>query len=111
MAIKKENPLEWIYRAILIAIATATLVKVDRVSVHEQQIIDIKKKDDEQDLKIEKLNDAMFVPAFSKSDRKDAMKKEALESKFTIEYSKANLADAISQLGCVDSFLLVDKSD
>lgn len=106
MTLKKESSVEWIYRAILIAMVGATLIKVDRVSVHDQQILDLKEDNKKQDEKIDKINNALYIPAFESRAKSDSNLKHLRETKQLIDYTKLNLSELDALAIIADSSIL-----
>lgn len=88
---QKEKGAEWLYRAIMIAIATSVWFKVDQIPVQANQIKD-------HDRRLDKLDAAVFSPAWHS-------KKETVQPLKIFEYTQENISHARHQLDSIEHSL------
>lgn len=75
--VKQSTPtIEWLYRGVLLFLATSIYMDVKQIPVHGAQIELLNIKDAHQDEEIKKLKDIIFVPSWERNARQQSHLKE-----------------------------------
>ena len=92
--VKQSTPtIEWLYKGVLLFLATSIYMDVKQIPVHGAQIELLNIKDAHQDEEINKLRDVIFVPSYERNIRKQSHLKETDR---TIDYTTELLRESDS---------------
>lgn len=86
---------EWLYRAVMAAFVVSMWTKIDSIAVIESRVSTLERRTD-------KIEDALFAPAF---DRKKRMESHLRETDSVFNVYVENLNDSQHQLVLIDSLL------
>ena len=99
---QSTSTIEWLYRGVLMFLATSIYMDVKEIPVHGEQIKILNIKDAHQDEEIKNLKDVIFVPSW---DRKIRQHSHAKETDRTIDYTTELLHESDSVNDLADQLL------
>lgn len=94
---QSSSTIEWLYRGVLLYLAGSIYMDTRQIPVHSSQIEIINRKNTEQDMKLDKLQDVIFVPSWERNIRQQS---HAKETDRTIDYTTELLheSDSVNEL-------------
>ena len=99
---QSTSTIEWLYRGVLMFLATSIYMDVKEIPVHGAQIEILNKKDAHQDEEIKRLKDVIFVPSWERHIRQQSHMKETDRS---IDYTTELIQESDSVIKLADQIL------